>query len=461
MPVITCPQCEGKMRYPEDTPLRKVRCPACQYVFHASEGMPPAPPPPPASGRSGATPTKSVPRSPASTGSSRNLPAIDFEVVDDAPASPPPPTKSRSSGNVRDLLDRAGSSSGQTRRAKSRSEDDRESDDDDDQPRRRRRPAQADADDDDRPRRRQRPVEDEFDDDYEDDRPRRRRRREDDYEDDDDYEPRRREDSPAKFRQAALGLQLNLVGLCCIVASLGMTVLAGVWGIALGAGELYRMLFTLSGLAGIVGIIVGLVGKGFLCAGPIQRGLLGLAIAAVTVGGLHSLLVLSSMPVSRQQPTFATEMIMPNGVRFAELAQSGTEINWSAAISRIDELPGAIWRLLRGSSDLRSLLAGLFEAAGVVLLLLYVSRLGIVTKARGVGDTVKRLLIGGGIGLGVLLVVNIALGEMIRGGISRSMFQLVYVVNGLLPNIALLIWFIFAALTVQETRAAVLRRSRR
>ena len=41
MPVIICPKCKGQMRFPEDTPPRRVKCPVCGNVFISSEGESP------------------------------------------------------------------------------------------------------------------------------------------------------------------------------------------------------------------------------------------------------------------------------------------------------------------------------------------------------------------------------------------------------------------------------------
>ena len=42
MPIITCPKCKGKLRFPDDTPARRVKCPTCGNVFMSSEGDDPA-----------------------------------------------------------------------------------------------------------------------------------------------------------------------------------------------------------------------------------------------------------------------------------------------------------------------------------------------------------------------------------------------------------------------------------
>jgi DNA-directed RNA polymerase subunit M/transcription elongation factor TFIIS len=35
MPNISCPKCQGKLRFPEDSPPRRVKCPTCGHVFQA------------------------------------------------------------------------------------------------------------------------------------------------------------------------------------------------------------------------------------------------------------------------------------------------------------------------------------------------------------------------------------------------------------------------------------------
>jgi hypothetical protein len=38
MPILTCPKCQGKMRFPDDSPARRVKCPTCGNTFLSSEG---------------------------------------------------------------------------------------------------------------------------------------------------------------------------------------------------------------------------------------------------------------------------------------------------------------------------------------------------------------------------------------------------------------------------------------
>src|SRR4051794_7955068 len=44
MPIIACPSCQGKLRFPEDTPPRRVKCPTCGHVFLSSAGADPKAP---------------------------------------------------------------------------------------------------------------------------------------------------------------------------------------------------------------------------------------------------------------------------------------------------------------------------------------------------------------------------------------------------------------------------------
>ena len=44
MPIIACPNCQGKLRFPEDTPPRRVKCPTCGHVFLSSAGADPKAP---------------------------------------------------------------------------------------------------------------------------------------------------------------------------------------------------------------------------------------------------------------------------------------------------------------------------------------------------------------------------------------------------------------------------------
>lgn len=47
MPIIACPNCQGKLRFPDDTPSRRVKCPTCGHIFMSGPVADPDPPAPP------------------------------------------------------------------------------------------------------------------------------------------------------------------------------------------------------------------------------------------------------------------------------------------------------------------------------------------------------------------------------------------------------------------------------
>ena len=55
MPIISCPKCQGKLRFPEDSPPRRVKCPTCGHVFVTAGTV----------GPTDAAPTSAEPRRPA------------------------------------------------------------------------------------------------------------------------------------------------------------------------------------------------------------------------------------------------------------------------------------------------------------------------------------------------------------------------------------------------------------
>jgi len=44
MPIIACPNCQGNLRFPEDSPARRVKCPTCGHVFQSGGAPAPAAP---------------------------------------------------------------------------------------------------------------------------------------------------------------------------------------------------------------------------------------------------------------------------------------------------------------------------------------------------------------------------------------------------------------------------------
>jgi hypothetical protein len=118
MPIIACPNCKGKLRFPDDSPPRRVKCPTCGHVFQSGAGADPTAPV--AAGSPGARPPRS-----------------DFEYDD-----------------------RRDDDRGRRGRRRDEDEDDRPRRDDDDRRSRRRR----DDEDDDRPSRHRDRDEDDYDD---------------------------------------------------------------------------------------------------------------------------------------------------------------------------------------------------------------------------------------------------------------------------------------------------------
>ncbi len=115
MPTITCPECGGKSKFPDDSPPRRVKCPACGKVFLSTDGLEGPP-----SGRAPAVPEKKAGRS-----------KDNLDVDDDRP------TRRRRDDDDDDHDDR--------RASRRRRDDD---DDDDRRPRRRDRDDDNDRDDD-------------------------------------------------------------------------------------------------------------------------------------------------------------------------------------------------------------------------------------------------------------------------------------------------------------------------
>ena len=231
MPVLTCPKCKGNMRFPEDTPPRRVKCPSCGHVFLSSEGADP--------NLSAAPPAPGRPSSPSRTGSRSR-----YEDEDERPR----------------------------RRRDEDDEDDRD-------PRSHRR------DEDDRPRRRPR------DDDGDDDRPRRRRDEDDDYDDRPRRPKPRAQAIEGQFNRASLACLLNFIGGWLHVAALALVAFVFFldW---VGVREGLRVFLVIGGLLALGYWLTSATGLGFLVSGPRDRGALGLSIATAAVAGLHLILII-------------------------------------------------------------------------------------------------------------------------------------------------------------------------
>ena len=207
MPLISCPNCQSKLRFPDDAPRRRVKCPSCSHFFLAGPG----------GEKNG---SREKPREqelempdnlelrdeptaqPQIVGKQPPPPAKapepddDFEIVDDDDDEPAPPKKpAKASAPAKKIPPPA--------KPAPRPEDAFNFDQDNDPPRPKKgddrpRSRTRDDDDDDRPRSKSRGRDDQDDrprsrrrdqDDDEDDRPRSRRRDDDDF---DDEPPRKR-----------------------------------------------------------------------------------------------------------------------------------------------------------------------------------------------------------------------------------------------------------------------------
>ncbi len=144
-----------------------------------------------------------------------------------------------------------------------------------------------------------RDEEDEDDEDDEDERPSRKKRasakrRDDDDDDDDDDEPKKQ--SPKKrragFKRASLGVHLNFIGHFVYAGALGFAVLSVLITAAMsssrsgGGGGFLKVMGYLTALTLVGGMIVNVVGSGFIITTPGKNGELGLAIATVATSGV-------------------------------------------------------------------------------------------------------------------------------------------------------------------------------
>jgi hypothetical protein len=219
MPIITCPKCQGKARFPEDSPPRRVKCPSCGTVYLSSDG--------------GAASPASMPSSPKKRDSKS-----DFDF-DDGEADDRPRRWRRDQDEEDD------------RRSRRREED---------EPRSRRHRPRDDDDEDLRIRRRD-------EEDY-DERPRRRRDKE-------DYERSRRRPDPnaieGQFNRASLACLLNFIAGWLQVGALGLMAFIVLldW---CGVQEGLKLFAVIAGLLGLAHWLTSATGIGFLISGPRQRG---------------------------------------------------------------------------------------------------------------------------------------------------------------------------------------------
>lgn len=371
MPVITCPKCKGKLRFPDDSPPRRVKCPTCGNVFLSTEGIDPNDPTVrPAVGRT------DLPKARDSKGE------FDLPLDDDRPRRP-----------------RDDDDDERGRRSRRRDEDD------DDRDRGRRR---NDDNYDDRRRNRRR-------DDDDDDRDRGRRRYlERDYDEEDDYDdrPRRGREDPR-----AIEGQYNRASLACLLYFIGGWLQVGAFGLVAfivflhwcGVLEGLRIFGVLAGLLGLGYWLTAGTGIGFLVSGPRKRGALGLSIATAAVAGLHLMLIIV-IATNRTWGGFGNV----TGDRTAE-------VHWQAFVTQLQALPTLLFALIgvgdfvRGVADnsLLPIVTNLAEVARLILFLMTLRAVMLCLRDHRNASLCMKAMIGFAIGAGGLLVLGILFGLLL------------------------------------------------
>jgi hypothetical protein len=367
MPIIVCPKCQGKLRFPEDTPPRRVKCPTCGNIFLSSDGAPTAPAP---AARSGSVPAARDSK--------------DFEL----PMAEERPHRSR------DEDDR--------RRGREDDDDDRGRHDDyENRGRRRRR-----DEDDDRYRDRDRSRRQRDDDDDDDrDRSRPRRDQEDDYEDRPRNRVARERAIEGQFNRASLACLLNFIGGWVHVAALLMVVFALFLAWA-GLQEGLTLFLVLAGLLGIGHWLTSATGMGFLVSGPRERGALGLSIATASTAGLHLMIILI-IGSSRYHGAFGSTPY-----------SRAADIHWEAFVTQLTALPSLIFAVTAFSEffakvsegSVLPVFANIVEAARMILFLLTLRAIMLQARdTRGAASCMKTM-IAFAITAGGLLVLGLLFG---------------------------------------------------
>lgn len=304
MPVILCPQCQGKLRMPENIEARRVKCPTCGNVFLSSEARLEGAPPPPAK-------SPSKPKSPPSKlsaaldsfekvgGKKKKKEEVveDFEIIDEVEQPKPKSKRHRDDEDTEEALprsrDRRDDDRSRSRRPRDEEEEERprsrrrrdEEDEEEERPRSRRG---RDDDDDDRGRRRRG-----FDEDDSDDRRRGRRR-------DDVYDPPQRKTS--SFGLVRVALLINAIASWVMGGALTCLVLALALGLMGIASSFPRALLDITAVGAISYVVVAGIAYGFCISGPNRNGMLGLAIASLAIMAVR--LIVMIVVVSERSSSF-------------------------------------------------------------------------------------------------------------------------------------------------------------
>jgi hypothetical protein len=346
------------MKFPEDIPARRIKCPSCGNIF-----LPDIPKPGP------------VPSSPSTR-----------QAKPDSRSEPRPPDRDDD----------------RSRRRRDDDEDDNRS----------RRP-RDDEDDDRRSRRRRDDDEDDF---------RSRRRRDDDdrsprrARDDDDYDrpSRRKGIQPSvregQFNRASLAMLLNFIAGWLLVGAIAL--LAFVWLLHwMGIQEGIRVFIIIAGLLGLGHWLTSATGLGFLVSGPRDRGALGLAIATAAVGGLHLLLMI----VIATSGTFGAFGSMSQAHAGSVHWDSFATQLRALPILLFGEIGiGDLYRdVSRGS--VVPVIANFVEVARIILYLLTLRAVMLCVRDSKGALLGMRAVMGFGIGAGVLVVFGVLFGLLMLG----------------------------------------------
>lgn len=354
MPIISCPKCQGKARFPEDSPPRRVKCPSCGNVYLSSDGGASVFAPPPASNK-------------------KRESKSDFKFDDRDDDRPP---RRRRDEDEED-----------DRRSRRREEDEPRS--------RRRRPREADAED----RRSRRRDEEDYD-----DRPRRRR----DQEDYDRDRGRHRPDPDAiegQFNRASLGCLLNFIAGWLQVGALGLMAFIVLldW---CGVQEGLKLFAVIAGLLGLGHWLTSATGLGFFVSGPRQRGALGLSVATAATAALHLLLIII-VATSHYYGQFGSS----GPGRTAD-------VHWDGFVTQLRSLPTVLFvvigfdELFRRTTDgtVLPIFANVAEIARMILLLLTLRSLMVCARDSRGASLAMRTMVGYAIALGGLLLIGILFG---------------------------------------------------
>jgi hypothetical protein len=454
MAIISCPNCQGKLRFPDDSPPRRVKCASCGNSFMAGPKGPIQ--------EKAAAPAANRPEPPKAPARQEDDVVEDFEVVDD---DKPSSSRQRDDDeNDRPRSKRRDDDDDDKPRSKRRDDDDddkprskrrdddddrprsKQRDDDDDKPRSKRR----DDDDDDRPRSKRRDDDDDDrprskrrgrdDDDDDDDRPRSKRRGRDDDDDDDyrdeKYERARKREEAALFHRTHLAINLIGIGFWCQVGALGLLFLIIPFlGVLCGEYSLSGDLLPLAGLPGMATWIVAAVGFGFLIAGVKKGNLLGLTIALAAVSGIHLILVFVI--------SFSKEYSPLAG------ATGVGSISWSQMPTQLITLVAFL-----GSSRFITIvfLTALLEVARYILFVLVVKEVARICKDRALDKSsmVMIILMPSALGATLLIALLINLIQKEAGGGTA-----IYLITSILIYGAFITVCVMTALLCGKAKEAI------